>query len=291
MIVYILIIALLMLVGIVAWMEMRAYRLRSEVDKMNTLVNNINSYAFLINDKFEVEETNYYALNPGFKKAQPNLLGNVLRCKVGCDSGSCGSDMSCKNCPVRFVISKAFDRREDIHDLEVGMEIYDGHKPKCVEDVDLCVGGRYINKDGKPRMVLNVKNVSESKRLLRRYIDQNLKAEVDPSIPKLLFATQNVARYNELRELMIDRCRVVYAETSEQVLNRVGGTNKDFGYSVVLLDASFAHSHHIVDEINPHIVVIKLMPVNEIQTEGRLITLPDSVKFTELKNKLMSYFE
>lgn len=290
MIVYVLVVALLTLVGIVVWMEVRTFRLRSRVDKMNTLVQNLNSYAFLINDKFEVEETNYYALNPGAKKAQPNLLGNVLRCKVGCDHGACGSGMSCKNCPVRFVISKAFERRDNIHDLEVGMEVYGGDNTKCVDDLDLCIGGRYINKDGNPKMVLNVKNVSENKRLLRRYIDQNLKTEMDPSVPKLLFATQNVARFNELRELMLDRCRVVYAETSEQVLNRVG-KDRDFGYSVVLLDASFAHSHQIVDDINQHIVVIKLMPVTEVQTEGRVITLPDSVKFTELKNKLMSYFE
>lgn len=290
MYVYALIVALLALVGIVVWMEVRSYRLRSEVDRMTTLVHNLNSYAFLINDKFEVEETNYYALNPGAKVTEPRLLGNVLRCKVGCDSGECGTGMECKNCPVRFVITKAFERRDDVHDLEVGMEIYSGDDRRCVNDLDLCIGGRYINKGGNPKMVLNVKNVSESKRLLRRYVDQNLTAETNPAIPKMLFVTQNAARYNEMRELMKDRCRVIYAETAEQVLARVG-EGKDYGYSVVLLDASFAHSNNIVEKINPHIIVIRLVPDAEMKADGRVVTLPDTMKFSEMRNTLMSHFE
>jgi len=221
---------------------------------------------------------------------EPRLLGNVLRCKVGCDSGECGTGMECKNCPVRFVITKAFERRDDVHDLEVGMEIYSGDDRKCVNDLDLCIGGRYINKDGNPKMVLNVKNVSESKRLLRRYVDQNLTAETNPAIPKMLFVTQNAARYNEMRELMKDRCRVIYAETAEQVLARVG-EGKDYGYSVVLLDASFAHANNIVEKINPHIIVIRLVPDAEMKADGRVVTLPDTMKFSEMRNTLMSHFE
>ena len=50
-----------------------------------------NTYAFLIDRNFKVKETNFYELNENIKDDQPYVLGNVLHCQDGCDSGLCGT--------------------------------------------------------------------------------------------------------------------------------------------------------------------------------------------------------
>jgi len=273
---------------IIAYLFMGYRRLTKDNQRINMVMHNLTSYAFLIDKNLEVKETNYYAMNPTQQKSESKVLGNVLHCSTACEEGVCGTGLACKNCPVRFVITKSFEHKSDFNDLEVSMEIHDDQKKKAT-DVDVNIGGRYVDLGGEPHMVLNVKDVSESRRLLRRYIDQQLAEETDPDVPKILVATQDVARFNHLRELLQDTCRTIYVDTAGQVLNRIGKT-KDYGYSAVLFDETFIHEHDLIDQLNEHIVVILLTNDGEVSLQGRKITLPQTVADEELKNLIAHHF-
>lgn len=280
-------ISLIVLLGLVAFLLVSYRRKGEELSRMRMMMQNQSSYTFLIDENFEVKETNYHKLNPGQSKDEPKLLGNVLHCTSGCDAGKCGSGLLCKDCPVRFVITKSFEHQDNFNDLEVSMELYDdNHHPK---DVDINMGGRYVNVSGQPYMVLNLKDVSETKRLLRRYIDGNLKEEIDPTVPKVLFAMHDIARYNHLRMLLKDVCRLVYADTPQQVLHRVG-EGKDYGYTAVLLDEPFLRKYGILDSLNKHIVIIKLMDDDMTGLDGRCVQVPQDIDDEELKNLLARQF-
>ena len=278
---WILYLLLLILLGAVAYMLVGYRHMSHGLQRVNMMMQNLSSYAFLIDKNFEVKETNYYALNPAQTqtKDSPQILGNVLHCSVACAAGTCGSGQPCKHCPVRFVITKSFERKNDFNDLEVSMELTDDKQQ--VTDVDVNVGGRYVSVDGQPYMVLNVKDVTESKRLLRRYIDKSLREESDPSVPKLLYASHDVARYSRMREMLKDCCRVVYVETPEQVLRRVG-KKVDYGYTAVLFDEAFLHAYDIVDQLNEHIVVILLTEDGRVGLDGHRMNVPQNISDDEL---------
>ena len=94
-------------------------RLRQEIEKEKERL------AFLINNNFEVKDTNYYHLMTKMKDDQPNILGNVLHCTNGCDAGLCGTGDACKTCPVRLVIRNSFEQRRDFEKVEAKMSLYD----------------------------------------------------------------------------------------------------------------------------------------------------------------------
>ena len=275
------VLAIALVVVLVLYLNARkAYRRKSLV------LENMNNYAFLIDDQLEVKETNYYALNPQQSPdEEPRLLGNVLRCTTACEEGTCGKGLACKHCPVRFVITKSFERQKDFSDLEVSMELAGEQK----QAVDVRLGGRYVSLAGHPYMVINAKDVSESKRLLRRYIDQDVPQEKEPAVPKLLFATHDVALFNRLREQLSDVCRVVYAESALQVLQRVG-QGKDYGFSMVLFDESFLHANDILDQLNGRIVVVKLTTDGESGYDGRVLSVPQTIGADQLKQLLSRHF-
>lgn len=265
-----------------------SYRRMSQgLERLNTMVQHLSSYAFLIDRNFEVKETNYYYQNPGRPKEGPQMLGNVLRCSVACKEGTCGQGMECKHCPIRFVIDKAFERQDDFSNLEVSMELQ--NTKSKVKDVDVNIGGRFVSIDGAPHMVINIKDITETKRLLRDYIDQSLKDETNPKVPKLLCATNELARFNHLRELLQGTCRLVYVDKPEQVLHRVGH-GKDYGYSALLADEAFLHTYDILPKLNEHIVVIKLSNDGETGLDGRVVTVPDTIRDDELKSIISRYF-
>ena len=78
-------------------------------------------YTFLIDRSLRIKDTNFYELNPELNDGQPAVLGNVLRCQTGCDSGLCGTGISCKNCPVRMILTNSFKLQRDFEDVTAGL--------------------------------------------------------------------------------------------------------------------------------------------------------------------------
>ena len=114
-------------------------------------------YAFLIDRKFRVKETNFYELNENIQDDQPYVLGNVLHCQDGCDSGLCGTGISCKTCPIRLVITNAFKRKRGFEHVEATMHLYDENHE--VKQVDVNVDGELVRIGNEPHLVVKVKKL------------------------------------------------------------------------------------------------------------------------------------
>ena len=112
-------------------------------------------YAFLIDRKLRVKETNFYELNDAIEDDQPYVLGNVLHCQEGCESGLCGTGISCKTCPIRLVIKNAFKLKRNFDHVEATMHLYDVNHE--VAQVDVSVDGELVCIGREPHMVVKVK--------------------------------------------------------------------------------------------------------------------------------------
>jgi hypothetical protein len=144
---------------------------------LKIMLDNLHTYVFLVNENVGVEETNYYALNPEAKRDQPMVLGNVLRCKNGCDSGLCGTSPFCSMCTIRQHISKAFQAGKDFNNVESHMQLYT--PDHNVVDTDVVVSGKYVMINDKPHLVVDVKDVTQEKMLENLYIEEKEKSFLD----------------------------------------------------------------------------------------------------------------
>ena len=114
-------------------------------------------YAFLIDSHLRVKDTNFYELNPELNDGQPEVLGNVMHCKTGCDSGLCGTGIACKTCPVRMILNNAFRLRRNFEGVEATMRLYD--KKHEVKEVDVTVDGKLVYLGYKPHFIVSIKSV------------------------------------------------------------------------------------------------------------------------------------
>ena len=112
-------------------------------------------YAFLIDSHFRVKDTNFYELNPELNDGQPEVLGNVLHCKNGCDSGLCGTGIACQTCPVRMILKNSFHLRRNFEGVESTMKFYDKNHEE--REVDVTVDGQLFYLGYKPHFIVNVK--------------------------------------------------------------------------------------------------------------------------------------
>lgn len=130
-------------------------KLRSDFNKFSRKIRNEkSSLAFLIDQDMVVKDTNYYALKKEMKDDQPSILGNVLHCKVGCDSGLCGTGLSCQTCPVRYVIKNAFQLKRDFNDVKANMQLYDENHE--VTELEVTVDGELVYVNSEPYMLVKV---------------------------------------------------------------------------------------------------------------------------------------
>ena len=122
--------------------------LRIEVHKT------FDKYSFLVDKDLNVKETNFYELNENIKDDQPYVLGNVLHCQTGCDSGLCGTGIACSTCPVRMVLRNGFRDHRDFSDIHATMHLYDAyHQPKTF---DVKVDGRFTYIGHHPHFLVKV---------------------------------------------------------------------------------------------------------------------------------------
>ena len=122
--------------------------LRIEVHKT------FDKYSFLVDKDLHVKETNFYELNKDIQDDQPYVLGNVLHCQTGCDSGLCGTGIACSTCPVRMVLKNGFRDHRDFSDICATMHLYDAHHQ--AKEVDVKVDGRFTYVGHTPHFLVKV---------------------------------------------------------------------------------------------------------------------------------------
>lgn len=142
-------------------------RSQSNTRSLQVMLDHLHTYVFLINEHVGVEKSNYYALNPDAIHDQPTVLGNILRCKNGCDAGLCGTSPFCSTCTIRQHIIQAFQTEKDFSNLDAHMQLYTSNHN--VVEVDAVIGGRYVVLSGKPHLVIDVNDVTQAK--MRESID------------------------------------------------------------------------------------------------------------------------
>lgn len=112
-------------------------------------------YAFLIDRDFKVKETNFYELNPELRDGQPDVLGNVLHCETGCESGPCGTGIACSTCPVRLIVNNSFKQRRNFSDVTATMHLL--NKEQESQEVNVKVDGRLVYLGYKPHFLVSVR--------------------------------------------------------------------------------------------------------------------------------------
>ena len=69
------------------------------------IMRNIHAYVLLIDRDFIVFHTNYYDITGALKPAEPQKVGDLLRCANALSAvGGCGTHEFCGSCPVRNAI-------------------------------------------------------------------------------------------------------------------------------------------------------------------------------------------
>jgi len=268
---YILITITVLAIVIAIALYFRARKASCSRERLRAVVNHQENYTFLVNSDFEVEETNFYARNSS-APGEPNVLGNVLHCKNAHENGRCGEHEACKHCPVRFVITKSFERGDHFRNLEACMELYD--KNKQVVDVDVQVEGYYVNVEDTPHMVINVKDVTANR---------------DNGRPKILFISENAALYDKVRESMSNHFRVLHADNEHQALHRLLHF-KSYQFVAVITDEDFYGEYDTVTRL---LVKDGQVPVYVV-TESKVMETSDHIQFIntaigkkELCNKML----
>jgi hypothetical protein len=247
-------------------MVRKAQEASRSIRYLRAVVDHQRDYMFLVNGEFEVRETNFYA---GKQPAadEPNVLGNVLHCKNAHDAGRCGEHEACHSCPLRFVISKSFARRDGFRDLEACMEL-NGDDGRTV-DVDVQVDGHYVCLDSQDHMVVNVKDVTE---------------QVGQGSPKVLFVSENVRLFDKVRTALQGQFRVLSADNQHQALHRLLLAT-DYRFRAVLTDEAFFDQHEVITKMlikNTQMPVFVFTSNKDREADGQVRFLKSDINDQEL---------
>jgi hypothetical protein len=263
---YVLLAITLIAVVVALLMVRKAEEASRSIRYLRAVVDHQRDYMFLVNGEFEVRETNFYA---GKQPAadEPNVLGNVLHCKNAHDAGRCGEHEACHSCPLRFVISKSFARRDGFRDLEACMEL-NGDDGRTV-DVDVQVDGHYVCLDSQDHMVVNVKDVTE---------------QVGQGSPKVLFVSENVRLFDKVRTALQGQFRVLSADNQHQALHRLLLAT-DYRFRAVLTDEAFFDQHEVITKMlikNTQMPVFVFTSNKDREADGQVRFLKSDINDQEL---------
>lgn len=263
---YVLLAITLIAVVVALLMVRKAEEASRSIRYLRAVVDHQRDYMFLVNGAFEVRETNFYA---GKQPAadEPNVLGNVLHCKNAHDAGRCGEHEACHSCPLRFVISKSFARRDGFRDLEACMEL-NGDDGRTV-DVDVQVDGHYVCLDSQDHMVVNVKDVTE---------------QVGQGSPKVLFVSENVRLFDKVRNALQGQFRVLSADNQHQALHRLLLAT-DYRFRAVLTDEAFFDQHEVITKMlikNTQMPVFVFTSNKDREADGQVRFLKSDINDQEL---------
>lgn len=158
--IYIVILIVVLLLVSLASMWLRQ---RREFASLRAKIRGIQGkYSFLIDKDFRVKETNFYKYNKELDDGQPRVLGNVLHCQSGCDSGLCGTGISCRTCPLRIVLTNSFVQKRDFEKIMATMNVYDANRK--AKQVEVCVDGHLVTMGNEPLLMVNVTKVDSDKK-------------------------------------------------------------------------------------------------------------------------------
>jgi hypothetical protein len=147
---------ILLLLTVIVYEGYRLWKRRHDYAVLKAMVHaTTDAYAFLIDRKFHVKETNFYELNENIADDQPYVLGNVIHCQTACDEGLCGTGMACKECPIRLVLKNAFKLKRDFSDIVAGMSFYDADHQ--LQETDVNVSGRLVHVGKEPHFFITVR--------------------------------------------------------------------------------------------------------------------------------------
>lgn len=149
---------------------------------------NVAAYVLLIDDDFNVLETNYYIATGTTRKAMPPKVGNLLHCKNGEDAGECGTHDLCAQCPVRAAIAGAFRAKEKFSGLEAAMVLYTTADRSQSVACDVSVSGHYMDIDSHPHMVLTISDITAQKQTQRELTKARIRAEESDRMKSLFLA-------------------------------------------------------------------------------------------------------
>lgn len=246
-----------------------AMSLKKDVKKLRVVVDNQDNYTFLVNEAFEVKESNVK-----LPDGQPHILGNVLHCKNSHETGFCGEGEACQYCPVRFVIKKSFERHDDFKGLEACMEIEES-KDK-LSDVDVSVNGSFVCIDNTPHMVVNVKDITNHDGGVRQ---------------KVLFLSKNVALYDKVRQALGISIRVLSADTEHQALHRLLHA-ASYRFCAVVTDVSFYHSDTavatVMADLKDQLPVFVFAKTEERRLDATVNYIDEDIALDELQKMLVA---
>lgn len=235
-----------------------------KTERLRAVVDHQDGMSFLLDREFEVKESNCISRVPLSEK-EPLILGNVLHCKNAHASGECGTDSACVSCPVRFVLNKSFDRKDDFRALEVTMELY--ANDRRVVDVDVSIDGHYVIVNGKPHMVVNVKDLSSNETLHQ---------------PKVLFASANVELYDKVRMALGSDFRVLNADNEHTALHRLLMVSS-YNFAAIISDSGFLGYNDEIAKILARSEDVSIFIFGEGESEKNMLYLSPDIESSEIR--------
>lgn len=305
--IYIILSLLTVAVGLLVW---KNYRLIVSLKEERLMLENLDTFVFLIDRDFNVVDSNYYMLTSTEEPERACVLGNVLHCKNGTDAGVCGSHENCKDCPVRHALEKAFEEKGEVDNLEARMQVYlMNHDVACL---DVNLAAHYVKVLGKPHMVVCVKDITSDKSILRFYknkYDEYRKGMSQKNIgtgdgngsedwtaretlPRLLFDTLNMRSFSRLQKALEGSFELELGENVEFLLSRVD-KNYDYNYRAIILDDTFVHTDTIVQKVmlsNPDIPMVVFSSAKTHTSHDGILYVNDHASDAEILGLLQERF-
>lgn len=255
------------MIGCTVWMYHRLSLLRVCNMQLRALVECQDGYSFLLNRDMEVIQTNCYK-QQWQRLGEKSLLGNVLHCRNAHDAGQCGKHEACKKCPVRFVISKAFEREYGFRNLEACMELMGNGNN--ITDTDVQLDGQFVKLNNKAHMVVNVKLMPEDKLV---------------ELPKLLFISENTNLFFRVKESVGENVRVLNADNLHQALHRLLMV-KAYGFLAILIDEDFYEKYEEITKLlvkNDCVKAIVFTSEDKPSTDGYVHYLSEQFDAMQLR--------
>ena len=164
-------------------MNFRIDDLRESNEFLNTVIENINTAIFIVDETIRIRQFNN-VLSRLFRKSEENMLGeicgNALGCAFAVEEGTpCGSTSECGKCKIRRSILDAFPHKAGKYRERIAREFYIGGIPVLKH---LEFSTKLIHFDGRDMILVIVDDMTESElkkqELIekQRRIDEDLKA-------------------------------------------------------------------------------------------------------------------